>query len=664
MRENLLKFNSLFVANGLTERLLSIVNMQTELVFRILPDLTLSFVNIPFCRLLNESGENLVNQSLTNFISPETTQNLRALVDKVLQTQQAHSEEVNWQIGEQRHWLYCNLVPVSVAYQEVIELQINAYDITNFKKSERILKKAKRRAEQNADAKMQFLSTMSHEIRTPMNSVIALTHLLLQENPRPDQIQALNTLKFSAENLLTLINDILDFNKIEAGKLVFEEADFVLTELIEAIVEGLQYKAHEKSIEIRINIDPKINPVLVGDSVRISQILTNLIDNAIKFTPQGYVSIDVALNQEEGEFEIIDFAVNDTGIGIESDKLNEIFNSFTQAESDTTRKFGGTGLGLSITKNLLELQNSTIQVVSKVGIGSKFYFKLRLRKGNPSRITTAEQLILVDYTQYNLHQANILLVEDNELNRLVAAQFLHKWNAALDFALNGLEAIEMVQKNEYDVVLMDLQMPIMDGYKSATLIRQLGKKYQDLPIIALTASAMAEVKHKVRQAGMNDYLTKPFNPQDLYTKITRNLKTNMTLNTNTLEMNFQKTHDTLLLMISPENINYKKVIEISNGNKAFIKRYNELAIKMFEDLSTEYALALRTKDAEKLRKLAHNIRATIQLLEVKAIESEIEHGKLLLQNTATTPQQINESIVWIKEAAKIMINFLQSKLQG
>jgi PAS domain S-box-containing protein len=662
MRENLLKFNSLFLSNGLTERLLSIVNTQNELVCRILPDLTLSFVNIPFCRFLNQSGEELINQSLANFVSEDTTQALQGVITKVLQTQQTINEEISWQVNGTRHWLHCQLVPVYVAYQEVIEIQINCYDITSFKKSERILKKSKRRAEQNAEAKMQFLSTMSHEIRTPMNSVIALTHLLLQENPRQDQIQALNTLKFSAETLLTLINDILDFNKIEAGKLIFEEVDFALAELIEVIVEGLRYKANEKGIAIKINIDPKIHPVLMGDSVRISQILTNLIDNALKFTHQGYVSIDIDLNQDDGEYEVIDFAVNDTGIGIESDKLNEIFNSFTQAETDTTRKFGGSGLGLSITKKLLELHHSTIQVVSKVGIGSKFYFKLRLRKGNPSQITAAEQLILADYTQYNLQQAKVLLVEDNELNRLVATQFLHKWNAQLDFALNGLEAIEMVQKNEYNVVLMDLQMPIMDGYKSAILIRQLGKKYQDLPIIALTASAMAEVKHKVQQAGMNDYLTKPFNPQDLYTKLSRHLKTNLTPLINTTEMNFQQTNDTLTLMISSENINYKKVIEISNGNKAFIKRYNELAIKIFEELSTEYAISLRTKDAEKLRKLAHNIRATIQLLEVKAIETEIENGKILIQNATTTPQQINESIAWIKEACKIMIAFLQSKL--
>jgi PAS domain S-box-containing protein len=530
-------------------------------------------------------------------------------------------------------------VPVLLDIARVSENSFICFvkDITKLKKNERAIRKAKHKAETDVAVKSQFLSTMSHEIRTPMNAVIAMTHLLLQDNPRIEQIKHLNILKFSAENLLVLINDILDYNKIEAGKIVFEAIEFDIRSLLHTIRDGLQYKANAKDIEIILDIDVKIPTILIGDTVRLSQILINLLDNAIKFTQEGHIKLQVKAGLIGQEYSVLDFSVADTGIGIETNKLEAIFERFTQATAETTRKFGGTGLGLAIVKKLLELQDSRIYVESELGKGTKFYFQLPFKNSLKLQLLSIESHInLGQAEEHNLQGVRILLVEDNEINQLVANQFLQKWNASVAIAENGAVAVEMVQTQSYDIVLMDLEMPVMNGYKATGKIRKLGENFTTLPIIALTASAFSEVKHRVYRAGMNDYVTKPFNPDELYQKLKKNLKPqNLADTLNNMQ---QANPETDVLAVPDDLINYQKIVDISGGNKSFIKRYNELAIKLFTEYPQEYEQAFQEKNLERLRKISHNARATIGLLEFTALDDEIKKGKKLLQDSSNLPE--------------------------
>ncbi len=384
---------------------------------------------------------------------------------------------------------------------------------------------AKKQAEEASLAKAQFLSTMSHEIRTPMNAVLGITHILLQDNPRPDQAQSLNILRFSGQNLLALINDILDFSKIDAGKIAFEDTNFDVCELVNGISQSLSFKTNEKSVNLHVHLDTAIPKTIIGDSTRLSQILTNLVGNAIKFTEKGAISISVEVESVATESISLYFEVKDTGIGIPEDRLKGIFDSFSQASVETTRKYGGTGLGLAITKRLLELQNSRIDVRSTLGEGSRFYFSLKFKLSDQvtDQAEPTKTLFASEVSFESLAGHKVLLVEDNAINVIVAQKFLNKWGLEYDHAENGEEAILKAKTQSYDLILMDLQMPVMDGYEASKAIRGFD---QETPIIALTASVMQEIQEKVKGLGVNAFVSKPLNPHELYLKISAYLKKN------------------------------------------------------------------------------------------------------------------------------------------
>ena len=373
---------------------------------------------------------------------------------------------------------------------------------------------AKVEAEEAAKTKTDFLSIMSHEIRTPLNSIIGTTYHLIDEKPRKDQLSELNNLKHSSEYLLTLINNVLDYSKIDAGKLELEMVRVPLKEFCSNIFSVFKPIADAKKIDLVLSYDENLPDIVELDKTRVNQILTNLLGNAVKFTNKGSVQFKIAKGiADNDEVEVI-FKIEDTGIGIDKDLRNRIFKSFEQASTETSRKYGGTGLGLSITKQLIEQMGSNIYLESEPGKGSLFYFSLNLEvKENLELTQTTEK---VDLTGHS-----VLLVEDNNMNILIAQRLLKKWGLEVDIANNGAEAVEMVEKSTYSLVLMDLQMPVMDGYEATKTIR---KKGHTLPIIAITASAMFDKSLKLNDAGLDGMISKPFNPHDLLDVVTHEIK--------------------------------------------------------------------------------------------------------------------------------------------
>ncbi|MEO8886044.1 MAG: ATP-binding protein [Mucilaginibacter sp.] len=379
-----------------------------------------------------------------------------------------------------------------------------------------VLKSARLQAEQGLIAKSEFLSTMSHEIRTPLNSVIGMSYLLLKNNPRPDQVEQLDVMIFSANNLLSIVNDILDYNKMEAGKITFEHIETDIAFIAGNVINSLKSYAQDKGIGIELFVDGELKNKVMSDPTRISQIITNLVHNAIKFTPSGFVKVNISVKAQTQRSITLDFKVIDTGIGISKAKQELIFERFTQADSSTSRGFGGTGLGLAICKRILELQNSTLYLESEVGKGSTFYFTQTFEKGPVITEKSTPENTLPKKEDKPFTGVSILLVEDNAMNVMVAQTFLQRWGATIDVAENGLEAIDKFDATKHKLILMDLHMPVMDGYEAARKIRA---KDRTVPIIALTATIPAEVEYDIKQAGMNDIVAKPFLPDELYRKV-------------------------------------------------------------------------------------------------------------------------------------------------
>ncbi|HVU53428.1 MAG TPA: response regulator [Puia sp.] len=388
-------------------------------------------------------------------------------------------------------------------------------DISSRRQREEELLQMKEKAEQAAKAKSQFLSVMSHELRTPLNAVIGITHLMQQGNPREDQQEDLRTLQFSGESLLHIINDILDFTKLDSGKIELSAIDFNLRELSQSLYQSFSYKAREKGIVFDVEYDEKMPFMVKGDNFRLSQVLNNLISNAIKFTREGSVKLKICLIEEKGAAYVTKFSVIDTGIGIAEEKKDKIFEQFTQADSNTTRLYGGTGLGLSISSRLVELMDSVIVVDSELGRGSDFNFTIVLQKGSLAEPAAPVQKA-TGKSNEPFRNKLILLAEDNTFNANIARRFITGWGADMDVVADGWQAIEFVSRKKYDLILMDVQMPVLDGFSCTRKIR---KHFKDVPIIAVTASPKNEILQEILLCGMNDFVSKPFKPNELRSKI-------------------------------------------------------------------------------------------------------------------------------------------------
>lgn len=412
--------------------------------------------------------------------------------------------------GNREIWLLCTTAPLYDVGGALEGGVIVVFDITGQKNLERELRDARKAAEAGLELRKTIIANVSHELRTPVNAIVGMSSLLAASPLNDEQRSYLNTMRFSSDSLLALINDLLDISRIESGKVELEEVDFDSHKNFEDLTSALKLRANEKGLELRCHIESGIAGRLIGDVHRLNQVLTNLISNAIKFTQEGRIELDIRLAGEDQQTQMLTFRVVDTGIGIATDRQVSIFQEFTQEDSSTTRKFGGTGLGLSISRKIVELMGGELKLISEKNAGSTFSFTIKLKRSNrkENAVTTFAP---------NLQGSRILLVEDNKVNQFLANALLKSWNAHVDISEDGQDAVDRLGESAYDLVLMDIQMPVMDGFEATDKIRK--DLHLNIPIIGLSANAMNGERERSLDAGMNDYISKPFQPEALYEKI-------------------------------------------------------------------------------------------------------------------------------------------------
>lgn len=507
------------------EKYRTLVEESTEIIFSLSETFILDYVSPNVSQFLGYEASEVLGKSIFEYLNPEDLDVFQSMLSET-QDFLAENQYLEFRLrhkdGTYRIFNSNGKMILDKSSDTRYYTGI-ARDISKLKEAQRELLLAKEMAEMASQAKSQFLSIMSHEIRTPMNAVIGLAHFLMEEDPRPDQLENLKTLQFSAESLMALINDILDFNKIESGKVELESIPFDLKNLIQRIIHSHSFQAHEKPIEILTELDENIPQIVIGDSIRIGQVVNNLVSNAIKFTEKGQVKITLKPVKKAMDKVLIRFRFEDTGIGIPEDKVGGIFEAFTQASSSTTRKFGGTGLGLAIVKRLINLHGGEIEYQSNPQGGSIFEFEIEFGYPDETVSRTSKEQIS---TPKSLQHASILVAEDNSVNQILIRKFLKKWNAGhLVFAADGQEALELFEGGDFDLILVDLQMPVMDGFSAARAMRSHpDSKKSQLPILALTASSFHEVKDALEEIGFDDFIPKPFAPEVLYEKLIKHLQ--------------------------------------------------------------------------------------------------------------------------------------------
>lgn len=605
------------------------------------PNGILLSVNPAICETLGYTAEELIGRPLMSFIPEKENENFKPYyLDVVLK--EGKSKGVFRALhknGKKLFLLFQNYLveedgvdPYVIGFSQDITERINA---------ENELLLAKQITENVSKAKEIFLANMSHEIRTPMNGILGVANLLAKTEMGESQKNYLKLIKESANNLLVIVNDVLDIEKVTSGKFEFEQIPFRFADKLNSSIQSFQYKAEEKGIQLNYFSQLEEPLVLIGDPYRLIQILNNLLNNAIKFTARGKVTVNIFSSKREGDNIVVDFSVQDTGIGIDSSKLETIFEPFVQASSDTTRKFGGTGLGLSICKNLIEMQGGSIGVESKYGEGTIFHFKL------PYKIGTIEMLAQEDLApeDYRLiGEKRILIAEDVELNQFIARQILESWGMEVAVAANGRIAVEMVKQQHFDLILMDIQMPEMDGIEATELIRKLDDpQLSNIPIIALTANALKGDNHLYFQAGMNDYITKPYTEEKLYSVLSKFLPPNplgvAPLKEIAKPVNrilIEEDQNLLTNTIEEGQLyDLTMVRQIGKGNPDFIGKMVSLFLDQLPTDIVKLREFSENNEWDSLSKLAHRMKPSIEGMGIHSLKTIIRELETRSRNNET-----------------------------
>lgn len=564
-------------------------------------DENIRYVNQSFCVMSGYEEHELIGRNAASlFVKDEYKEMIeeknslrqKGLSDAYEMNVKTKNNDTNW-------WLVCGAPLYNDKQQHIGSIGIHL-DITEQKMLENQLMEAKQLAEKSVHAKDLFLANMSHEIRTPMNAILGMSKQLQKTTLNQQQQSFLEIIGTAAENLLVIINDILDFSKLEAGKVTLEEIGFNMHDLVTNTSRVLKLKAEEKGLLFDVSVAPEVANVLKGDPFRINQVLMNLLSNSIKFTKRGKVSLQCQLTKDLPDSQELEIIISDTGKGMDEGYLKNLFNKFSQEDESIARSYGGTGLGMSIVKQLVELMNGTITVKSKKGEGTEVYIQLSFAKGIESDLPKKDNSHVEAHI---LADKKILLVEDNEMNRVVAETILNQYGASISEAVNGMEAVDAIRNNKYDIVLMDIQMPVMDGMEATRLIRT--EIRSNIPIIALTANAVKGEMEKCIQAGMNDYLSKPFEEEDLVRLIAKWLGR---------ETHFGPAKTTTPTATPLYDLD--KLKQITRGDDKFIIKMLQVFINETSSGMASLERAFEEKDIKQVQFLAHRMKSSLNNLNI------------------------------------------------
>ncbi|UTW66947.1 PAS domain S-box protein [bacterium SCSIO 12643] len=592
------------------------------------------YVNRSFSKMSGYELSEILGKSSTEILLDE--ENMPIIDSKIESRKTGVSDTYEVAVrnkeGDERWWL----ISGAPLYNEVgaVSGSIGIHlDLTEHKNLEKELIESKLETERTAKIKEVFLANMSHEIRTPMNGIIGMTRMLFRTDLSDKQKFYLDIIKSASDNLVVILNDILDLSKIEAGKFTIEKEAFDFSKMLHHARHVMLPKAEESDLEIEVIVAPEINASFFGDSHRITQVLLNLIGNSIKFTPEGVIKIKADLIGNTVDRQLISIAVIDEGYGMDKEFLDKIFEKFTQEGSSTARKFGGTGLGMNICKELVELMDGNIAVESEKGKGTTVTIQLPLELHEGIINTKVEE---IDANSVNhLKDKRILIAEDNSMNQMVVEATLEPYEMNLTFVENGAEAIDILQTEEFDLVLMDVQMPVMDGLQATQIIRDRLK--MDIPIIALTANVIEGDERKYLNSGMNDFVPKPFEEYQIIGKLSLWLGVDLELEPEKMD-----SADGLYSM--------DKLEQISRGSDAFIKKVVGIFIKETELTTGQFKEALEQHDFPEIKKVAHKMKPVIDQLSISSLTDEIRE----LEKWAEKGENVDRITTIIEKYCEVM----------